>query len=258
MVDVRVGSNTFQLSITADGIQSVQQPAVQIPFRDIQVVAPVYGVGVLVRHGGVHPGWTFFQHDMEDVAAWAPLVASRDCPHKAFVPVHSPWAVVAARAVNDRRRHAQFVAIDTHHKTLAACDATGRQAWAGRVPDDLEAAVICQDSQEAFGLLACPKARGSRAVLAWPLRRADLQRLRRAAAGVRLPLRYAGAQQVSLSLPPMQARPAMGFNEFLTTLGVPLGVVMDVEDTVVDGGGGGMDDAGNHSDSSLGEAETDA
>ena len=234
MVDVRVGSNTFQLSITANGIQSVQQPTVQIPFRDIHVVAPVYGMGVLVRHGGAHPGWTFFQHDMEDVAAWAPLVASHDCPHKAFVPVHSPWAVVAARAVNDGRRHAQFVAIDTHHKTLVACDATGRQAWAGRVTD-LEAAVICQDSQEAFGLLACPKARGSRAVLAWPLRRAELQRLRRAAAAVRLPLRYAGAQE--LVLPPMGARPAMGYNEYLTTLGVPLGVVMDVEDAVVDGGG---------------------
>ena len=247
MVDVRVGSNTFQLSITANGIQSVKQPTVQIPFRDIHVVAPVYGVGVLVRHGGAHPGWTFFQHDMEDVAAWAPLVASDDSPHKAFVPVHSPWAVVAARAVNDGRRHAQFVAIDTQHKTVAACDATGRQAWAGSV-DDLEAAVVCKDSHDAFGLLACPKARGSRAVLAWPLRRADLHRLRCAAAGVRLPLRYAGEQEVSV--PPTSARPALGWTEYLTTLGVPLGVVMDVGDC----GGGGGD---SESDSSLGEAEAE-
>lgn len=253
MVDVHVGRNAFRLSITADGIQSVSQPTVQIPFRDIQVVAPVYGLGVLVRHQGAHPGWTFFQHDMEDASAWSPLAASHDCTHKAFVPVHSPWAVVAARAVD--RCHAQFVAIDTHHKTVAACDATGRQAWAGRV-DDLEAAVVCRDSHEAFGLLACPKTRGSRAVLAWPLRRADLPRLRRAAAAVRLPLRYAGEQQVGV--PPMGARPALGWTEYLTTLGVPLGVVMDVEDAVVHGGGGGMDDAGNHSDSSLGEAETDA
>ena len=87
-----------------------------------------------------------------------------------------------------------------------------------------------QDGPESFGLLVCLRESRPRSVLAWPLARRYLDRLRRAAAGTQLPLRYAGEQAVTV--PPTGGRPNQGWHDYLTAQGgVSLGVVMDVEES---------------------------
>ena len=220
MVDVHVGQRKLTVSVTGDGIRSVAEPPVVMHYRDMSVIGVVHGVGVMVCCTGQHPGWTVFWHDAcGDFAAWAPLVAPGAQP---VVRVDSPWAVVLARGDDEA-----FVAIDTQHRTMAACEASGRAAWCGAVAD-LEAVVVCRDSADSFGLLVCARDGHPRSVLAWPLHRRDLDRIRRAAAGAALALRYAGER--SITVPPMGGRPQQGWHDWLTaSQGVPLGVVMDVE-----------------------------
>ena len=240
-VQVVVGDRELQLSVSGDGIRSVAQPPVVMHYRDMSVIGVVLDVGIVVCCTGQHPGWTVFWHgggDNNPCDAWAPLLAVGS-GH--VVRVDSPWAVVLARGHNGSQA---FAAVDTQNKTLAAADASGRAAWCGPVRD-IEAAVVCRDGPESFGLLVCVTSGHPRSILAWPLGRRDLDRLRRASAGVRLPLRYAGDEAVTV--PPAGGRPNQGWHDYLTAQGVPLGVVMDV------GGGEDSDDDGD----SLGEAEAE-
>ena len=224
MVDVRVGSRKMQIQVSGDGVRSVAQPPVVMQYRDMAVIGVVHGVGMMACCTGQHPGWTVFWHqDVRDDnagRAWAPLVGDGTGSPRRVVRVDSPWAVVLARGDTGA-----FAAVDTQHKTLAVADASGRAAWCGDV-GDVEAAVVCRDGPESFGLLVCVARGRPRSVLAWPLGRRDLDRLRRAAAGVRLPIRYAG--EASVTVPPFGGRPHQGWNDYLTAEGVPLGVIMDV------------------------------
>lgn len=222
-VQVKVGDREIQLSVSGDGIRSIAQPPVVMHYRDMSVIGVVRGVGVVVCCTGQHPGWTVFWHGDDDDQgdAWAPLLATGS---RRVVRVDSPWAVVLARGDTGA-----FAAVDTENKTLAVADASGQQAWCGLVRD-IEAAVVCRDGPESFGLLVCLRESRPRSVLAWPLARRHLDRLRRASAGVRLPLRYAADKVVTV--PPMGGRPNQGWHDYLTAAqGVPLGVVMDVEES---------------------------
>ena len=219
MVNVRVGDRELQIQVTGNGVRSVDQPPVVMQYRDMAVIGVVHGVGMMACCTGQHPGWTVFWHpnagDGDAGSAWAPLVGDGTGSSHRVVRVDSPWAVVLARGDTGA-----FAAIDTQHKTLAVADATGRQAWCGDV-GDIEAAVVCRDGPQSFGLLVCVTHGQPRSVLAWPLGRRDLDRLRRAAAGVRLPIRYAG--EASVTVPPFGGRPHQGWNDYLTAAqGVPL------------------------------------
>ena len=223
-VHVQVGERQLQVAVSADGIRSIAEPPVVMAYRDMAVIGVVRDVGVVVCCPGQHPGWTVFWHGGED--AWAPLLAAGS---RRVVRVDSPWAVVLARG--DTKA---FAAVDTENKTLAVADASGRNAWCGPVRD-IEAAVVCCDCPESCGLLVCLRSSRPRSVLAWPLARRHLDRLRRASAGVRLPLRYAG--EAAVTVPPMGGRTHQGWHDYLTAQGVPLGVVMDVGEVDDDGGG---------------------